>query len=342
MNRKKAGILLVLILILCFGCGKNDEKKVEEKKIQIGILFDTYVIPRWQRDRDVFVTTVKELGGEVNVQNANGDKERQKQQMEYLIKQQMDAIAVVPIDSESLEDEIKKAQDQGIPVLSYDRLVKNGNTDGYISFDNEKVGTLMGDAIAEKLDENSKILMICGPLEDNNVQYVEKGFREAIKKKKIQVLDTIYVTNWDSDEVEDYLIENMDLVEQVQGIMCGNDSLAGQTVTTLSQHQLAGKVVIVGQDADLDACQRIVEGTQYMTVYKPVDKLASTAAELIIDMAAGKQMEETSSIFDGMYDIPSIFLEPIAVTKENMDATVISEGFHLREDVYLNADKTRQ
>ena len=200
----------------------------------------------------------------------------------------------------------------------------------------------MGDAIAEKLDENSKILMICGPLEDNNVQYVEKGFREAIKKKKIQVLDTIYVTNWDSDEVEDYLIENMDLVEQVQGIMCGNDSLAGQTVTTLSQHQLAGKVVIVGQDADLDACQRIVEGTQYMTVYKPVDKLASTAAELIIDMAAGKQMEETSSIFDGMYDIPSIFLEPIAVTKENMDATVISEGFHLREDVYLNADKTRQ
>lgn len=334
-----------MVAFLCCGCGGNnggkETGKDEEQKIQIGILFDTYVIPRWQRDRDVLVEAVKELGGEVNIQNANGDKERQVQQMDYFIEQGMDAIAVVAIDSESLEGKIKKAQEHGIPVLSYDRLVKNGGTDGYISFDNEKVGNLMGEAMADKLEENSKILMICGPLEDSNVYYVEKGFREAIAEKNIQVVDTTYVTNWDSDEVEDYLNQNMELVEQVQGIMCGNDSLAGQTITTLSQHQLAGKIVVAGQDADLDACQRIVEGTQYMTVYKPVDKLADAAASLLMDMAQGKEMEEQAVLPDGTYEVPSIFLEPIAVTRENMDETVIAGGFHLREDVYLNADKAK-
>ena len=341
MRKKKIICIFWILVFLCSGCGgkESSEERKEAQKIQIGVLFDTYVIPRWQRDRDVFVSTVKELGGEVNVQNANGDKERQVQQMNYLIEQDMDAIAVVPIDSEILEDAIKKAQDYGIPVLSYDRLVKNGGTDGYISFDNEEVGTLMGEAMAAKLEEESKILMICGPLEDNNVHYVEKGFREAIKKKNIQVLDTTYVTNWDSDEVEDYLNQNMDLVVQVQGIMCGNDSLAGQTITTLAQHQLAGKIVVVGQDADLDACQRIVEGTQYMTVYKPIDELASAAAKMMMEMAKGSEMEKEAIIFDGTYEIPTIYLEPIAVTKENMDETVIAGGFHLKEDVYLNAER---
>lgn len=342
MKKMKVILIFLTVLILCCGCGGNQKDKPQEKeetqKKKIGLLFDTYVIPRWQKDRDVLVSALKELGIEVNVQNANGDKERQVQQMEYFIDQKMDAIAVVAIDSESLEDEIKKAQAQGIPVLSYDRLVKNGGTDGYISFDNEKVGKLMGEAMADRLEEGSKILMICGPLEDNNVHYVEKGFLEAIQKKNIQVLDTTYVTNWDSDEVEDYLKQNMNLVEQVQGIMCGNDSLAGQTITTLAQHQLAGKIVVVGQDADLDACQRIVEGTQYMTVYKPVDELADAAAKLLIEMAQGENMEEETVLFDGTYEIPSVFLEPVAVTKENMDATVIADGFHLKEDVYLNAE----
>ncbi len=340
MKRIRSIVIVLAVLLLCWGCAedKRDTPQEETQKKKIGLLFDTYVIPRWQKDRDVLVSALKELGAEVNVQNANGDKERQAQQMEYLIDQKMDAIAVVAIDSESLEGEIKKAQAQGIPVLSYDRLVKNGGTDGYISFDNEKVGRLMGEAMAERLEEGSKILMICGPLEDNNVHYVEKGFLEAIEKKKLEVLDTTYVINWDSDEVEHYLNENMDLVEQAQGIMCGNDSLAGQTITTLAQHQMAGEIVVVGQDADLDACQRIVEGTQDMTVYKPVDELASAAASLLIKMAQGEKMEEETVLFDGTYEIPSVFLEPIAVTEENMESTVIADGFHLKEDVYLNAD----
>ena len=124
----------------------------------------------------------------------------------------------------------------------------------------------------------------------------------------------------------------------MQAIMCGNDNLATFAVQALAELQLAGKIHIVAQDADLEACQRIVEGTQDMTVFKSVDKLAAEAARAAVDLAQGTPPETEQTISDGTGKVPYIRLDPVAVTAENMDDVILASGFHLREDVYQNIE----
>ena len=332
-----AGILLTISLLT--GCSEEPEPQEELQeagRIRIGMSFDSFVVERWQRDRDVFVSTASDLGAEVNVQNANGDAAEQVNQIRHFIEQGVDVIVVVPIDPAPLRDVVAEAKEAGIPVISYDRLISDTPTDLYISFDNSKVGELMGKAMSKVLRKGAQVLMICGPETDGNVSLVRDEFVFEMKKSGISILDTTYIADWNAALVEPYINEHMELVKQADGIMCGNDNLAGEVTRILSEHRLAGKIRVVGQDAELEACQRIVEGTQLMTVYKPVELLAKKAAEIAVKMASGEETEELMKLINGHYAVPYLYLEPLAVTRENIDATVIDSGFHRREDVYLD------
>lgn len=339
MNRRIFAILILLCLSV--GCGKVETTipepvDKEDDVIQIGMIFDTFVVERWQNDRDIFVSHAKELGAQVDVQNANGDAQSQVDHMEYFIEKGVDVIVIVPIESKALLESIKKAKEANIPVISYDRLVVNGETDLYISFDNEKVGDLMGEMIRKELNAFSSVYMISGPKSDNNVSMVNLGFQNQLENSTIHIRDIFYTEGWKSEFAYDYMQEQKEELTQIQGIMCGNDSIAGQVIRALSEQQLAGAVIVVGQDADLDACQRIVEGTQSMTVYKPYEELASIAAEAAVTLAKGEELQIEDTIMDGTYHIPYIKIEPIAVTVDNMNEIIIDSGFHLKEDVYLN------
>ncbi len=336
----------LLIAVLTAGCSKKGQEPVikekeEKASIKIGMTFDSFILERWQRDRDVFVSKSKELGAEVNVQNANGDLKEQISQIEYFIDKKMDVIVVIAIDSKGISDAVTKAKKAGIKVIAYDRLVLNSGVDLYISFDNEKVGALMADYMKESLPSNGKILMICGPLADNNVSLVMDGFKEGIKGTKLSVIGTEYAEGWHPETAFTVTNEYLMVRSKFDGIMCGNDNLAGQAIKALAERRLAGEICVVGQDADLDACQRIVEGTQNMTVYKPVEKLASLAAEYAVAMAKGEKVETKDTFFDGVQDVPYEKLEPIAVTKDNMDEVIVGD-YHLEEDVYLNIPKEEQ
>ncbi len=342
--KRIAAIALITAMILSLAGCKSGEKIVvddtgkTDERIQIAMSFDSFVIERWQRDRDVFVSTAKELGATVNVQNANGDVEKQKEQIEYFIKKGVDVIVIVCIDSDSLKTTVEKAKAEGIKIIAYDRLVTNANADLYITFDNEMVGTMMAEALADNGAADGSVLMLQGSPLDNNVRAVENGFTAVCGERNMQVADAIFCDGWRAEIAGDYVYENEETVAAVNGIMCGNDNLAGQVIRALSEKRLAGEIPVVGQDADLEACQRIVEGTQTMTVYKPVEKLARRAAECAILLAKGERIEgeDVSSMNDGTYDITYIGLTPIAVTKENIDEVIIASGFHLKDDVYLN------
>ena len=195
----------------------------------------------------------------------------------------------------------------------------------------------MGRAIADKLPEGGNILMMNGPLTDSNVPFVMEGFQQAIADKNINILDTGYAANWRAEDAFDFTGNYLSREEAVipAAIMCGNDSLAGQATKALAERRLAGKVIVTGQDADLDACQRIVEGTQYMTVYKPVEKLAERAAEIAVALAVNEPINTSDTIHDGTYDVPYEKLTPVAVTKENIDEVIIG-SYHQRKEVYLN------
>ncbi|MDO5540510.1 MAG: substrate-binding domain-containing protein [Eubacteriales bacterium] len=329
---------------MCFGCGKKkaeEETPVkQEEKMQIGLSFDSFVIERWTRDRDMFVSTAQSLGAEVNVQVAGGDVKEQISQIEYFIKKKMDAIAIIAIDGEALTEVVKKAQDAGIKIICYDRLIQNAGADLYISFDNEMVGELMGRTLVQECPEGGNIFMINGSPSDHNVKQVDEGFMRAIEGSGLKVVYTNFCENWLAELAFDKMNEGLGQTKDIVGIMCGNDDLASQAIRSLSENRMAGKVAVVAQDADLSACQRIVEGTQTMTVYKSVEELAQKAAELSVALVKGEELPQTAdeyrTIYDGTYTVPCYFINPVAVTAENLDEVIIKSGFHQAEDVYLN------
>ena len=344
MKKKFVRLILIAVLlltvILVFSLDEENEKKesVIDDKIQIGMSFDTFVVERWQRDRDIFVSTAKELGAEVNVQNANGDIEEQKKHIDYFIDKGVDAIVVICIDSDGLRDKVKKARDAGIVVVAYDRLVTGAGADLYISFDNSMVGEMMGNSLIQNGLSGGTVLMVGGALTDSNVPMLENSFMNVMVENNVTILDSFHAENWEAELAAAYVYDNMDTVIKSDAIMCGNDNLASQVVRALSEKRLAGDIAVVGQDADLEACQRIVEGTQLMTVYKPVEKLAQRAAECTVQLIMEGKLtgEDVESINDGTYTIPYVAIRPVSVTRNNIDTVIIESGFHLKEDVYLN------
>lgn len=344
MKRKVFLLAAVVTALLLAGCN-NIEKDLtnqpenQEKKIQIGMSFDSFVIERWQRDKDVFVSTARELGAEVNVQNANGDLQKQRDQIEYFVKKGMDVIVVICIDSNGLSEAVAKAKAAGIKVIAYDRQINNSDVDLYITFDNVMVGRLMGEAlVAGGIGNGSKVIMLGGSPTDSNVPLVENGFKSVMDANGVQIIDQMHADSWRAELAAEYIYANEEKVAEANAIMCGNDNLAGQAIHALAEKRLAGNLLVTGQDAELEACQRIVEETQLMTVYKPVEKLAKRAAECAIALAKNEQLtgNDVTSVNDGTYDVAYIGMEPILVTEENIDEVIIGSGFHLKEDVYLN------
>lgn len=351
--------LVLGMLVLCVGmvflagCGSVQEKDSteteetasagkEEHKIQIGLTVDSFVIERWIRDRDVFVATARELGADVNVQDAGADAEEQISQIEYFISKQVDVIVVIARDCGVLSDVVQKAQNAGIPVISYDRMINNANTDFYISFDNRKVGEIMAQALIDAIPQGGDIFMIQGSSSDNNVKMLKEGFDDTLEDTNLNVVYEANCDGWTAELAVGYVEEALEKYPHVKGIMCGNDDIASQVVQVLAENQLAGNVVVIGQDGDLAACQRIVEGTQYMTAFKSIEDLAREAAKYAVEIGSGREASElegvTEKVNDGTYDIPSKVLDPIAVTRENIDEVIIDGGFHRRDEVYLNAE----
>lgn len=334
---------MLLLGVLLTACGKKEtpvETGVveEEPALLIGMSFDSFVIERWQRDRDIFVQAAKELGAEVNVQNANGDVEQQRKQIEYLINKGADVLVIVCIDSDTLTDVVASAKNAGIEVIAYDRLINNADIDLYISFDNEMVGQLMAQSLIDQGLSGGKVIMIGGSPADNNVSMVEDAFEKIMNEHHVKILDRTHCDGWRAELAADYIYENRDLVAECDAIMCGNDNVASQVASSLAVQRLAGKIMVTGQDADLEACQRIVEGTQIMTVYKPVDNLARRAAECAVALAQDEEItgNDIGEIDNGGKMVPFVRLEPVKVTIDNMDEVIIDSGFHSKEEVYLN------
>lgn len=341
-NLKKAACLSIIMMLLV-GCRQKAETEYQQEKstaktTQIGVAWDTFVLERWLRDRDVFVSTATGMGAEVNVQNANGDQEKQIDQIEYLIEKKVDVIVIIAIDTDSdkLRERIKKAKDAGIKIIAYDRFIQGADVDLYISFDNERVGELMAESALDKMEAGSKIAGILGSPTDFNVKEVEAGIDKVLKKSNQELIYKNYATAWRGEYGYEFAEECLDEFGEVDVFICGNDALASEAFKALAERKLVGKVRLIGQDADIDACQRIVGGQQYMTVYKDIQALAKQAAQYAVALGSGKEINTGETVLDGGYEIPVYLLEPIAVTEENIEKEIIDSQFHLRDEVYLH------
>ncbi|MCM3125226.1 D-xylose ABC transporter substrate-binding protein [Mesobacillus sp. AQ2] len=349
---RKVGILnLIFLLMLLAACEEGGSPKHKEDqgsenesvadfdtKLKIGFSMDTLEEERWPRDRDFFKEAVESLGAEVVIREAKGDDTLQIVQAETLISEGVDLLVIVPHNAEAVATIVNKAHSAGIKVISYDRLVKNSSVDLYISFDNELVGELQAKAIT-KLVPKGKYVYIGGANTDNNAHLLKKGvfnvLQPFIDKGDIQIVYDQWTENWTPENAYANMKAALEINNnEIDAVIAANDATAGGVIKALEAQGLEGKIPVAGQDADLAAAQHIVQGTQTMTIYKPIKTLAYEAARAAIKMAEGEIITANRKMNNGKMEIPSLLLAPIAVDKNNIDDTIIADGFHRRDEVY--------
>ncbi|PJE53361.1 xylose-binding protein [Marinomonas polaris DSM 16579] len=305
---------------------------------KIGLLMSDLRLERWQKDRDLFTEAAESMGAKVYTQSANGDANTQISQIENMISRGVDVLVIVPENGEVLGNVLAEAKAEGIKVLAYDRLIKFADIDLYVSFDNIRVGEMQAEALLKRKPKGNYFLMGGSPT-DNNAKMFRQGqmnvLQPAIDSKKINIVGDQWAMGWSAEAalniMENGLTAN---ANKIDAVVASNDSTAGGAIQALAAQGLSGKVVISGQDADLAAMRRIVAGTQTMTVYKPISKLAKTSAEMAVKLARGEKIKVNGQVNNGKKDVDAVLLTPISVTKDNLDSTVIADGFHSRNDVY--------
>ena len=303
---------------------------------KIGFSIDDLRLERWAHDRDYFVAAAKKLGATVDVQSADANEARQTSQIENLISRGMDVIVIVPFNGKVLANTIAEAKQAGIKVISYDRLILDSDIDAYVSFDNDRVGQMQAQGVVNARPTGNYYLLGGSPT-DNNAKLLRDGqmkvLQPQVDAKKINIVGAQWVPEWNPTTAlsitENALTSNNN---RIDGIVASNDALAGGAIQALAAQGLAGKTAVSGQDADLAAAQRIEQGTQTMTVYKPLKLIASTAAEMAVNMAKNKPTNFTSKMNNGKKEVDTILLTPIALTKSNID-TLVKDGYFTQAQI---------
>ncbi len=337
--RKLLFLSLTVLLIFSYGCGSAKTVNAEDNEVKIGFIYETMTVERWLRDRDIFVAKAENLGAQVIVKDAYEDSDRQKEIGMEMINQGVNVLVIVAYDKDSLKDLVKYAHSRNVKVIAYDRMVKDADVDFYISFDNTEVGYMMGKSATEQMPEGN-YLILNGSQRDDNSFMLHDGYYSVLQpfidKGDINVVGETWINAWRDEVSYDYVSKILNSGQKVDAIIAANDQIAEGAVTALSENRLAGKVFVTGQDAELGACQRIVEGTQGSTVYKSINILAEDAAEIAVKMADGEDVGPYEILSNGAYNVPSRIYQPQLVTKDNIDETVIKDGFFTAEQVYAN------
>jgi D-xylose transport system substrate-binding protein len=341
-------VSVVTGFVLTRGGSRVDSAKARSKPL-IGLAMDTLKEERWQGDRDLFVARAQELGAEVLVQSANSDDTRQINDVQALISRRVDVLVIVPHNGGAMAKAVNMAHDAGIPVLAYDRLITDCELDLYMTFDNVKVGELQARFLVDRLPKEGKkkIVRIYGAKTDHNALLFKQGqdnvLGPLIGRGEFEVIHEDWTQDWKPENAKK--IANAAITKagpNFDAILASNDGTAGGAIQALSEEGLAGKILVTGQDAELSACQRIVNGTQAMTIYKPLSQLAKQAAEVALKMAKGKPVVAPGKIKNGKIDLPVILLDVVVVTKDNMMDTVIKDGFHKAAEVYSGTPPVQQ
>ena len=338
-------VVLPTLMAACVSGPQNSaggKKKGPNDKVRIGFSMDTLKEERWTRDKALVEQRCQEVGAECEVQVANGDDSLQTKQCDNLLTKGVDVLIVAPHNGQIAASIVEAAHKQNVPVISYDRLIRNADVDLYVSHQVVKIGQMQGQYALDHVAKGNYIL-IGGSPTDNNALLLRDGQMQVLKpvidRGDIKVVSDQFAKEWKPEEAhritEDALTKTSN---NIQAIVASNDGTAGGACSALPP-DLVGKVLVTGQDAALDAIQRIAQGEQTMTIYKPIQPLAFAAVDSALKLARGEKLDARDKINNGKIDVPAILFEPIVVDKSNIMSTVIKDGYQKLEDVYKNVPK---
>jgi D-xylose transport system substrate-binding protein len=327
---------LLIVGLVAVGCGGSSGGG----GTKIALLLPENETPRYESDdRPDFEKSVEELceDCEVLYSNAGGDAEKQQSQAEAALTQGAEVLVVDPMDSKSAAAIAEKAQAQSVPVVSYDRLIENGEVDAYVSFDNTEVGELQAETLAKKLKEDGSpkgpVIMINGDPADPNAALFKEGAHNGFEAAGVEIAKEYDTPGWSAENAQREAQQAITALgnDGFAGIYAANDDTAGGAIAAMKSAGIdPEEKPVTGQDSTVAGLQRILAGQQYLTIYKEIEPQAKISAEFAIALAEGEELpqdEITKEIDNGAGKVPSVLLVPIAVTKDNVKSTVVADGF---------------
>jgi D-xylose transport system substrate-binding protein len=344
---RRATVLAVLALatLATAACNSNNSPAgtAAGDRIKIALLLPESQTTRYESfDRPLFEAKVKQLCDTCDIvyKNANSDAATQQSQAEAAISEGVKAIVLDAFDAEAAGLSVDKAKQKNIPVVSYDRLILKADVAAYISFDNEKVGKLQATSLVDKLKADGKtsgkVVMINGDKKDNNALLFNKGAHSVLDSSGFTLAPSEdFWSEWKPANAQSFMEGQIAQLGKTGfvGVYAANDGTAGGAIAAMRAKGISPIPPITGQDAEKAAVQRILTGEQYMTVYKAIKPQAEKAAEFAVALAKGQSITTTATVNNGSKDVPSVLLDPIAVTKENLKATIFADKFYSATDV---------
>ncbi|MFI8307588.1 sugar ABC transporter substrate-binding protein [Streptomyces sp. NPDC085927] len=342
--------LAVLSLSACGtfdALGKDDDSASPDRRndITVGLLLpdrDTARFEKFDRplvEERIGVLTGKE--GKVVYANAEGSTAKQSEQLGRMVADEVDVIIVTAVDARAVAPDVAKAKEADIPVIAYDRLAE-GPIDAYVSHDNELVGEVQGRAIVDALGseaENSKVVMMNGEPADPNTALFKDGATGELNGN-VDIAESYDTEKWLPAVAKANMKKAIKDVgaDDLAAVYAANDGMAGAVIEALEEAGVSDIPPVTGQDADLEAVQRIVAGTQYMTVYKSFLMEAGGAAEMAVAMVQGRDIQFDSLTSERVdsptrKNIPSMLVPVVALTQDNIEDTVIRDGVYDVEDI---------
>ncbi|MGH8900447.1 MAG: ABC transporter substrate-binding protein [Egibacteraceae bacterium] len=336
---QRLAVLLVGLAVLITACGSRQSGDGEGSSAKVALLLPETKTARYEtQDRPNFERRVRELcpGCEVLYSNADQDATKQQSQAEAALTNGADVLVLDAVDYKSATSIVARAKQSKVPVVSYDRLVLDADIDYYISFDNERVGRLQGQALLDVLRSSDKadgtIVMINGAPTDNNAMQYKQGAHSVLDDSGLKIAQEFDTPDWSPDKAQQQMEQALTNLggDEIAGVYAANDGTAGGAIAAMKGSGVNPLPPVTGQDAELAAIQRILAGEQYMTVYKAIKLQAEAAAEVAVAVARDEQPRAdlvNSAVSNNLKDVPSVLLTPIAVTRENVNDTVIKDGF---------------
>ncbi len=324
--------------------GDSTAPSAAAKVGKIGVILpDSKSSPRWETaDRKYLTEAFQQAGVEADIQNAQGDKNAFQTIADQMITNGATVLMIVNLDSGTGKAVLDKAKSQGVATIDYDRLTLGGSASYYVSFDNVKVGELQGQGLVQCLTDKKAdkpiIAELNGSPTDNNATLFKQGYDGVLQPKYdsgeyVKGPDQS-VPDWDPAQAATIFEQMLTKQPKIAGVLAANDSLGNAAITILKKQKLNGKVPVTGQDASVQGLQNILTGDQCMTVYKATKKEADAAAELAIALAKGEHPSVSGSVHDpeGNRDVPSVLLEPQAITFDTVK-DVVADGYVTKDEL---------
>lgn len=336
---RAAAVLMAAVLA---GAGCTGDGGEGRDGPTVGVLLPSRAVPRWeQSDKPMIEKRVKELCAECTVMyaNAENDAASQRQQMASMITRGASALILDVVDPRALRSSVRRAHREGVPVIAYDRLAE-GPISGFVSFDGNQVGRLQGAALLTAMGaraDGGGVVMMNGDPSSPNAAWYERG-AESVLRDNVRILKSYSTLGWRTENAHDQMSAAISALgpHRIDGVLAANDSIAAGVIAALKSARVSPLPPVTGQDADLDAVHRIVEGEQYMTVYKPFRLETDAAAALAVALARGDDVDAlvtTTVDTPTTRDVPAVLLDPAAVTRDSIGRTLVRDGVYTVDQI---------